>query len=136
MKKILCLVLVALLLVTGCNSKVKEGKLTNISFDKYVEKIEKEESFVLLIWRTGCSHCEEFEPKLKEVIGEYNIKVYSMDISEISDSEYEKLKNKTFVTGTPTTVIFEKGKNKDKMVGNRTKEAIIDFFKTNGYIGE
>ena len=137
MKKMLCLVLVAILLVTGCEIGGKKYTTTNqISYAEYDKKIKNKESFALLIWRTGCSHCETFEPKLDEVISKYNIEVYALDISDISDTEYQKLKNKTFISGTPTTVIFEKGKNKAKIVGDKDEDAIIKFFKTNGYIGE
>lgn len=136
MKKILCLVLVTLLLITGCNLTKKEGKMTEISFEQYEEKIEKKESFVLLVWRTGCSHCETFEPKMKEVIGKYDLEVYSINLAELTETENSKLENKTFVKGTPTTVVFEKGKTQDKLVGDKEKEELIEFLKTNGYIGE
>lgn len=136
MKKIF-LVLAIILLVTGCNLMGKKGKLEEITFEQYEEKIKNNESFTLFIWMTGCAHCEALEPILKEVIDEKGLTVYSINISNISETEYEKLKNKTFLSGTPTTVIFEKGKKKDKIVGDgSTKEDLIKFFKKNGYIGE
>ena len=133
MKKVLVLLLISVLIVTGCFGN-KEGKINEITFEKYEKKIENNESFALLIWRTGCSHCEDFEPTLKEVIGKYDLKVYSINISNISETENKKLENKTFVKGTPTLVIFEKGKKKDKLVGNKDEDTVIEFFKTNGYI--
>lgn len=136
MKKILCLVLVALILVTGCNLTKKEGKLTEISFSKFEEKIEKEDSFVLLVWRTGCAHCELFEPKLKQIIGKYNLKIYSINLTELTETENAKLENKTFVKGTPTTLVFEKGKRVDGIVGNKEEKDVIEFLKNYGYIGE
>ena len=136
MKKLLCLCLIAMLLLTGCINGEKYTTTNPISYEEYKEKIDNKESFALLIWRTGCVHCETFEPKLDAVISKYNVKVYSLDISDLSDTEYQKLKNKTFVSGTPTTVIFEKGKTKDKIVGDKDEEYIIKLFKNNGYIGE
>ena len=135
MKKIIAIILISLLVVTGCSCSNKKTTI-EISYEEYKEKIDKEESFVLLIWRTGCAHCETFEPKLDEVISEYNLTVYSLDISNLSSVEYEKLKNKTFVSGTPSLVIFEKGKKKDRLVGDKSKDRVITLFKNNGYIGE
>ena len=135
MKKFLILLLISVLMVTGCFDN-KYTTTVEISYEEYKEKIDNNESFALLIWRTGCAHCETFEPKLDEVISKYNLKIYSLDISDLEEVEYEKLKNKTFVSGTPSTVIFEKGKKKDKLVGDKDKDTIIKFFKTNGYIGE
>lgn len=135
MKKVLISLIICLLFVTGCFANSgKPSKAVSLTFNKYEEKINKKESFILLIWRTGCSHCEEFEPKLDEIIKEYNLKIYSINISDLDDTEHAKLANKTFMTGTPTLVVFEKGKYQDRLVGDKDKKEVINFLKENNYI--
>lgn len=128
MKKILIVVLL-LLTITGCtNNSYKEP--IKIKYDEYIEKINNKETFALLMWQTGCTHCEVFEPKLNKVIEKYKIKMYSIDLSELDDTEYAKIKNKTFISGTPTTVYFKDGITQPlKLVGNKDEDDIIEFFK-------
>lgn len=134
MKRVFLLVLiVGMILVTGCsNSKYSEPIL--LTYDEYNKKIENNESFAMLIWRTGCSHCEDFEPKLNEIIKDYDLEIYSVNVATFTENEYAKLENKTFVTGTPTLVVFEKGKYKTKLIGDKDKEQVISFLKQNKYI--
>jgi len=140
MKKILIVLLLPVLFVVGCsNGKEEKAKkeLQEITFEEYNTKINNEEDFVLYIGSTNCGHCSSFKPKLEEVINENNVDVYYLDISKITDQEYSKLKNKVFLTGTPTTTYFVKGKyGADKIVGDKDKNEIVSFLEKIGYIGD
>ena len=135
MKKILVSLIIGLFFITGCfTSTSKYSKPIELTYKKYSEKLENNESFAMLIWRTGCTHCEEFEPKLNKVIKDYDLEIYSINTENLNESEYAKLENKTFVTGTPTLVIFEKGKYKTKLIGDKEENEVIDFLRQNKYI--
>ena len=138
MKKVFLGILLMVILVTGCGKiSSKESKYSepiSLTYAKYDEKIEKGESFVLLIWRTGCSHCEDFEPKLNKIIKDNDLEIFSINVSNLGEIEYAKLSNKTFATGTPTLVVFEKGKYKTRLVGDQSEENVIKFLKKNKYI--
>lgn len=134
MKKIVVSLVLCLMLLSGCGSSSKYSEPISLDFEGFKEKIENKESFALLVWRTGCSHCESFEPKLDKVIKDYDLEVYSIDTSKLSEKEYSVLENKTFVQGTPTTFIFKDGVKTDKMVGDKAETAIIEFFKNNNII--
>ena len=128
MKKVLLVLLVMLSLV-GC-SKGTYTEPVEIKYDEFQSKIDNKESFVLFMWQTGCSHCEAFEPTLKEVIKEKDILIYSINLKNLTEEEYAKLENKTFIKGTPTMVYIEKGSVQSaKLVGNKSKEDLIDFLK-------
>ena len=128
MKKVLLLLLVMLSLV-GC-SKGTYTEPVEIKYDEFQTKIDNKESFVLFMWQTGCSHCEAFEPTLKEVIKEKDILIYSINLKNLTEEEYAKLENKTFIKGTPTMVYIEEGSvQSTKLVGNKSKEDLIDFLK-------
>ena len=116
------------------NSKYKT--YTSLSYSEYEEKLNKEDTFLLFLWQTGCSHCEDFEPKLKDVIAEYNLEVYGLNLADLSEDEYAKVKNKTFISGTPTLVYLKNGKNEEKLVGDKSKQILLDFLTKIGYIKE
>lgn len=108
----------------------KNTKSIDINYDEFSVKVKNKETFALLMWQTGCTHCETFEPKLNKVIKKYNIKMYSMDLSKLDEIEYAKMKNKTFINGTPTMVFLKDGITQStKLVGNKSEEDIIEFFK-------
>ena len=149
MKRIL-IILLSLVIITGCGNKIydqynvqKKAKnetrvktFTNITYDEYVKKIENKDSFVILLWQTGCSHCEDFEPKLNKIISYYNLKIYGLNLAELSEEEYDKIKNKTFIQGTPTTVYIKEGKNSQKLVGDKEESEILEFLTKIGYLKE
>ena len=135
MKKVIIGILIGIIFITGCSTQTsKYIEPIELSYTEYSEKLKNNESFAMLIWRTGCSHCEDFEPKLNRVIKDNDLEIYSINTSELDDSEYAKLENKTFVTGTPTLVIFENGKYKTKLVGDKDEDELINFLKQNKYI--
>lgn len=136
MKKILW-ILCIIIYMTGCGTKIQNYQ--EITYNEYIEKIEKKESFVLFMWQTNCSHCQSFKPIFKKVIQNYGIEnVYALNLDDLTDKEYAKLKNKTFISGTPTTVYIENGvtQTSPKIIGDKEENLIIKFFKKIEYIGE
>lgn len=134
MKK-LVYIIITLLFITGCSFSNKE--ITEVNFDDYIQKIENKESFVLYIGSANCSHCSSFRPKLDKVVSKYALDIYYLDISKIENEQYEKLKNKVFLTGTPTIVFIKDGSySGDKLVGDKDLDNIVDYFKSIEYIGD
>mgnify|MGYP003366593372 FL=1 len=149
MKKII-LILTSLLLVTGCgnNSIYKNYEVVNkssekhtttieLTYEEYENKIKNKDSFVLLMWQTGCSHCISFEPTLNKIITYYNLEIYSINLANITDEEYSKIENKTFITGTPTTVVFKDGVTQTKkLIGDKESKDVLDFLTRYNYLKE
>lgn len=148
MKKII-LMLTSLLLITGCsNSVLKNYEAVNknnekhtttieLTYDEYEAKIKNKDSFVLLMWQTGCSHCISFEPTLNEIITYYNLEIYSINLANITDEEYSKIENKTFITGTPTTVVFKDGVTQTKkLIGDKDIKTVLEFLTRYNYLKE
>ena len=148
MKKLFSILVLSILLFTGCTSKNDSKYLVNddfkgdvktyqnITYKEFKEKMDKGDSFVILLWQTGCSHCKAFEPKLNEIVESLSIKIYGLNTAELSSEEYAIIKNKTFITGTPTTVYFKDGKFEDSLVGNKNVEDVLNFLKNNNIIKE
>lgn len=133
--KILSILLLMLLIFTGCNQK--EKYLIEISYDEFKEKIENKETFFVEIMQDSCSYCQLFTPKLEEVLTEYKITGYKLNISTMSEEEYNEFSLAFGKDGTPTTIFLTDGKELSKMQriqGNVSKQKIITKLKGNGYI--
>lgn len=136
MKKILMLILLTTFILAGCSNK--ENKyLDTISFDKLTDLIENKESFVLEIYQDGCSHCTVFTPRFKSVLKEYEVNAKALNMSNLTEEEYNKFVDIFGSLGTPTVVFIEDGIEKTKinrLVGEASKNEIIRKLKQNGYI--
>lgn len=147
MKRIL-IIIISLFMITGCGNKMydnykitKTGEkntrvktFTNLTYDEYSKKIENKDSFVILLWQTGCSHCEEFEPKLNKIISHYNLDIYGLNLADLTQEQYAKVKNKTFIQGTPTMVYIKEGRNSQKLVGSKDDKEVLEFLSDVGYL--
>ena len=119
MKKIL-LVLIGILLITGCTSKNYIEKTT---YDSFKEKVDNKETFIIEITKDGCPYCEEFEPVINKVTKKYKVKIYNMNITKLSESEFNKLYEKYEVKYTPTTMFFKDG---EEILSSRIEGSVTD----------
>lgn len=138
MKKLFMCIATTFILVialTGCSSK-SDG-IKEISFNEFEKKISNKDTFALYIGNEGCSHCISYLPTLKSVVNKYNITLYHLDNSKLSEKESSTFKNYVSISGTPTVVFITKGEEEttlNRIVGEASKEETIKRFKTNGYI--
>ena len=138
MKKIVFL-FISLLFLTGCS----KGDLRNIDFKKYNDMISNEESFVLVIGKTGCNYCLDYKETLNTVLEDYDIELYYVDYSKFSEDEKSKFLARIMFDNnsisTPTTVYIEKGREQNKrnrIVGATSKLEVIKYLKGVGIIDE
>ncbi|MDD3392869.1 MAG: thioredoxin family protein [Bacilli bacterium] len=138
MKKILTmLLLMIILLITGCSNKLTTYE--EITLDDYKQMIENKETFIFYIGSHNCSHCKLYSVKINDVIEEYQVKVYYLDIADMSDDELSDFQSLVTYSGTPTTIFVSEGKELttyNRISGNQSKSVIIEKFKLNGYIEE
>ncbi len=125
------------MLFTGCSNS--EEHIIEISLDEFKEKIANKETFVIYIGNESCSHCVAYLPILKSVLDEYDITIYHLDNSKLSDDEYAEFKTYINISGTPTVAFITDGEEEttlNRIVGEQSKETTIKRFKANGYIDE
>lgn len=134
MKKIIILI-IGLFFLTGCSSK---NSLESINYDEFKEKIESKESFVAYISRTGCSHCEAYEPILIKVLKDHNLTAYKVNLANVTSAQEKSIKAKVGLKGTPTLIYLKEGKSDidGSLVGESTYENTEEFFKKIGWIEE
>ena len=137
MKKVLKVVIISLMfviLLTGCknNSNIKE-----ITLKEFKTKIENKETFVLYVGNKNCSHCVSYRPILEKVLKDYDITIFHLDNSKLSEDEYKEFKTYINISGTPTVAFITDGEEEttlNRIVGETSRENTIERFKTNGYI--
>ena len=131
-------ILVLLLAFLIINKAISKGNLVELTYDEFTEKIDNEESFVLCVSRTTCSHCATYKPKLENVAKDYGIDLYYIDIDKYSDEEQEEfVKVINFNDTTPTTVFLKNGKEttaSNRINGDVSTSRIIDKLKSNDFI--
>lgn len=137
MKKIKYLLLVLLVgvIFTGCG----KNNLKTVSFNELSKKLENGDSFFFEVVQDGCSHCANFTPKLKEVLNEYDVIGYQLNLTDLTEENYKTFNSMFDVDGTPTTIFIVNGKEVSllqRIDGDVSKEKIISKLKTNKYINE
>lgn len=119
----------------------KEARLAfnYLDYNAYKEKLENKDKTIFVIMQTGCSHCEEAKPVLKELVKEYKINLNVINITSFSETDQSSFMNSLPYYneeqwGTPLILIVEDKKVVDAEQGFSSKDSYIEFFKKNGYI--
>ena len=124
-------IIMGVLLLSGCS----KSHIDEISYDEYKNLINDKETFILEVMQDGCSACESFKPTLEEVLKEYDMKIKSINTSDLSDKELDEFD----INGTPTVIFYIDGKEETKaarIIGSVDKDKIISKFKASGFIND
>lgn len=108
----------------------------DITYDEYEEKIDSEKPFMVVIVNDGCGYCEMYIPVIEEVVSEYNLPIYKLNLANITNDEYSKLMNsnsylKREEWGTPTTLLMQGSQVIDSIGGYTEKDSVVDFLEEN-----
>ena len=135
MKKML-LVVLSVIFLTAC-STVKT--YDEINYKNLNSMLDKKEKFILFIGSTTCSACDTYKVTLNKVIEKYSVDIKYIDLSKLSEEEESELVSKFPISGTPTTIFIEDGKEKDtynRINGSVKYSKIVEKLKKNKYIKE
>lgn len=88
-----------------------EAGFNEITYSEYEEKMNEEKPFLVIIIKDGCGYCEAYTPIVKEVAEEYNLPIYYINLTNITEEEYTALsKSNSYLKsqqwGTPTTLLM------------------------------
>lgn len=119
-----------------------EQYITFIDYEKYNELISNNNTHVIVIGQTTCSHCIAFKPAINAVAKDNNIIINYLNITKLSQDEYndflESLKkieynDEDFVNngefGTPLTLVVKDGKVTGYISGERTISQLVRELK-------
>ncbi len=129
--------IILILGLTACSStSTPQKSLMEINYDEFQTKAKNEENYILYIGSTTCSHCQEFKPVLEEVIAEYSLDVYYLDIYKLDKDQNTYVWDVSKIKGTPTIVFVKNGEIElfPRIIGTVSKSTLIQKFKSAGYI--
>ena len=141
-KKIILLatIICAIVLCTVYFIFFYKNNFIKLSYDEVMDKLSNNETFVLCVSATECTHCQNYKPKLKKIANEYGVKIYYTDVDTFSDEDYDKFKNDVSFDGaTPVTIFFKEGKEETtatRIEGDVSSNKVINKLKKNGFINE
>lgn len=123
-------------------AETKEVTLEQIGMNEFTTLLNDESASIIYIARPTCGYCQQQEPIVKQIFGEYDLPLYYLNTDNLSAEEMSKL----FETdeslfgkdgsefGTPTTIVVKNGKIVDSTVGLTQKDDYLSFLKNNGFI--
>ena len=98
-----------------------EYTITNKNFE---EEVVKSEVPVLIdFWATWCGPCRMIAPEVEALADEYDGRI---KVGKVNVDVEEELAVKYRVSSIPTLMLFEHGEPVKKVVGYRTKDALVD----------
>jgi thioredoxin 1 len=87
-----------------------------------IEKLNNENKpFMVKFTAKWCGGCKQIQPLLDNLKNDINIVIFDVD----EDMEYPKSLG---IKSIPTLIFFDKGQEKDRIVGITTKEKILETF--------
>ena len=121
-----------------------EENLTFIGFNEYKDLVSKDDTTVIVIGQTTCSHCIAVKPVLSRVAGNYNITINYLNLTELSSDEQneliENLKNLGYEDaenlGTPLTIIVKNKQIEGTIEGENPPSYFTRQFKKYSVITE
>ena len=116
---------------------LSKSYLVELEYTEVIEKIENDESFVILISQTTCSHCADYKPKLEKVAKDYKLDIYFVEVDLLSKDKYNEFKSYVNFSSTPVTIFIKDGEEKtaaNRINGDASKEKILAKLKSNGFI--
>ncbi len=93
----------------------------------FQEKVlESKKKILVDFWGSWCIPCKQMEPVVEQLKKEVDIEVYKLNINRNPNiSEQEN------IMGVPTFIIYDKGKEVDRLVGAQALDSLKQFIKKN-----
>lgn len=122
MKKMIVALGCSLVLLAGCAPQPKSGKVVPVGIDDVFTKMDKKESFVLMLSRDGCEYCVLMHKMLKDTIEDHDTIIYNINMDDSTNdkllADVAKLEKRFNKPGTtPHVYSIVDGKVKDDLVG-------------------
>ena len=122
----------------------KEKPMLNyIDYDQYYKNLKDPEKKIIIFGSVGSKNSDEAKKILKEIIREYNINIYYLNIydyifgflkQEDSEKFEQSLENLTYLEKMPVTLILEGEIVIERKDGLLEKEEYIKLLKTHDFI--
>lgn len=119
-------------LTSGIKKNTNEIIGNEIKTKNEFDKIKKSKNYsIVVVISNNCHYSEIFKPILEDLIQEYNVNIYYLNIDS---NFYNSVDLDTSVYGTPTTIIYKNDKVINNISGYKEKKDLINILKKNGVI--
>lgn len=112
-----------------------EAGLHLLSYSEYQEKIDNNESFVVILSRESCSHCANFLPVAEQFANDNALPIYYVDTDTFTEEDWNAFeKSNTYLKrnsgnwGTPTTVVLAGKESVDYIEGETTADNLKNLY--------
>lgn len=116
------------------------SNLTKIDYYEFLRLYNSNDNSIVVITQSGCGYCKLYKPVINEIAYSYDIDIYYIDISEMSDKEYTNMTDtidyfsEHEYWGTPTTLIVSDSKTVNYLEGYTDYEGLKYFLSQNNLL--
>jgi thioredoxin 1 len=97
----------------------------DIDADDWDAEVNRSSAPVLVdFWHDACIWCKHLDPVYSQLAGEFSDKLKFAKLNVLSNERNSQLAAKFGVMGTPTVILFCKGRPIETLVGYRPKETL------------
>jgi len=104
--------------------------LENFSDKQFENKVKKEEVSIIQFSASWCGPCKTLKPIMDKLSEEYSDKNFFMAYADIEDGGINT-GSAMGIRGVPTTIIFKRGVEVDRLVGNPGEKTVREFVSKN-----
>lgn len=114
--------------------------LTEIDYERFMTLYSGSTPSIVVLVQTNCGYCNMYKPIIDEIAYDEDINIYYLDITKLTNSEYNQLINSIdfFKThsdwGTPTTLIVKNSSTIDYLEGYSSEDTTLKFYRENSII--
>lgn len=96
------------------------------SLEQFKEVISSPEKVVVEFWADWCTPCEPMKVEVEKLAADLGeaTKVYTVDVATYKDIAIAK-----DIQGVPTMIVFQKGKEKERISGYKKAEVVKKLLK-------
>ena len=104
--------------------------LENFLDEQFESKVKKEEVSIIQFSASWCGPCKSLRPIMEKLSEEYSDKNYFWAYADIEDSGINT-GSAMGIRGVPTTIIFKRCVEVDRLVGKNKKKTVREFVSKN-----
>ena len=104
--------------------------LESFSDEQFENKVKKEEVSIIQFSASWCGPCKTLKPIMDKLSEEYSDKNFFMAYADIEDGGINT-GSAMGIRGVPTTIIFKRGVEVDRLVGNPGEKTVREFVSKN-----
>lgn len=112
------------------------SNIISIDYNSYQKLLNQNQSFILVATQAYCSHCHEYKPILNKVLKKLGLLAYEVELQSLKEEDREKFLEETGVTGTPTTLFYNRGITdyENSFVGKISEDELTNKLKNIKYL--